>query len=159
MKKLKYLLLTLVLLLSTVVLTSCQKNLDYQICGFYIDLIDEEVMNVSDSNPKIYFKYSENDMFSTKGGAGGSYFVNSTKTVRTENEVKKYFFSADLMISQFSKEKINIHLIVLKDGEYVVETAVHKTISGTGNCAYAVDYEYEGQKYHNEFKINIKYKG
>ncbi len=159
MKKIKYLLITLVLLLSAVMLSSCEKNLGYQICGYYIELNDVEEMNVSDSNPKIYFKYSENNMFSTKGGSGGSYFLNSTKTIKVEDEIKKYFFSADLMISKFSKEKIDIHLIILKDGEYVVESAVHKTISGTGKCAYSVDYEYEGQKYHNEFTINIKYKG
>ena len=60
MKKIKLLFLSILLLVTAITLSSCNKTVFYQIAGFYIELVEVDELTVDDRNPKIYFKYGNN---------------------------------------------------------------------------------------------------
>lgn len=157
MRKLKLLLLTLMLLVTTISLSSCNKTVLYQVAGYYIELVEVDEYKIDDRNPKIYFKYDQNDMFSQYQGALTT-FDFTTKLVKTENEVKKYYFATDVLVPAGKYDTIEIHLIYLRDGKYIIDSEVHKTIKGTGTCRYSAEYTFKGEKQRLDFEINIKNK-
>ena len=162
MKKIKWILVLLCALVLTTVLTSCKSQVIlYRICGYYIELVEVDEYSVDDKNPKVYFKYLNNDIFSTNTGNPGKVvtFQNSAKTINKETDVIKHYFSTDLVVPADAFDKIKIHLILLKEGKYFVETEVFKTINKTGNCRTAYKYTFNGQKYEIEFDLEIKERG
>lgn len=162
MKKIKIILVLLCAALLTTALSSCKsQTIFHRICGYYIELVDVDEYSVDDKNPKVYFKYLNNDIFSTNTGNPGKVvsFQNSAKTVNKDTEVIKHFFSTDLVVPASSFEKIPVHLIILKEGKNVVETEIFKTINKTGSCRCAYKYTYLGQKYEIEFDLEIKERG
>ena len=158
MKKIKLLFLSILLLVTAITLSSCNKTVFYQIAGFYIELAEVDELTVDDRNPKIYFKYGNNDMFSQYSGALAS-FANASKTVSKDDDVNKYYFSADLLIPENKYEQINVYLIIYKNGKYIVEhNDVYKKINKTGSCRYSAEYKFEGERHRLDFEIRIKNK-
>lgn len=156
MKKINFIFTLFLTIIMVTTLCSCTKTIPYQICGFYIELNEVDKYSVDDQNPKVYFKYSENDMFSTKSGSYAT-FQNSTKMIKDE-EIRKYYFSTDMLIPADKYDDINIHLIILKNGKYIVENEIHKKINKSGSCKYAAEYKYDNKEYRVEFKLEIKLK-
>lgn len=157
MKKITVLFLSLLLLITTS-LTSCNKTVFYQVAGFYVELVEVDEISVDDRNPKVYFKYGNNDMFSQYAGALASY-TNSAKSVKTENEVKKYYFTTDLLVPANKYDDINVYLILFKNGKYVVESNdVFKKINKTGTCRYSAEYTFSGERQRVDFELTIAYK-
>lgn len=156
MKKIKFILLALMLLVTTITLSSCNKTVTYQIAGLYIKVVDTGNMTIDDRNPKLYFKYDQNDRFTQYAGAL-STLSDTSKLVSEEGDVKKYFFSSDVYVSsQYSN--IKIHLIVYQNGKYIVDSEVHQTISNVGTARYSANYTFNGQKYRLDFEAKIKNK-
>ena len=159
MKKLRVLLMLACALIVVSAMSSCKsKTIFYRICGYYIELVDVEKLSVDDKNPKIYFKYSQNDIFSTYAGSMGT-FQNTAKIIKEESDVIKHYFTGDLVLSSGTYENIKIHLIILKEGKYVVETEVYDTIKKTGTVKCSYKYTYLSQKYEIDFVTNIKERG
>ena len=157
MKKITVLFLSLLLLITTS-LTSCNKTVFYQVAGFYVELVEVDEISLDDRNPKVYFKYGNNDMFSQYAGALASY-TNSAKSVKTENEVKKYYFTTDLLVPANKYDDINVYLILFKNGKYVVESNdVFKKINKTGTCRYSAEYTFSGERQRVDFELTIAYK-
>lgn len=158
MGKIKLLFLSLLLIISTIALSSCNKTVFYQVAGFYVELVEVDEISIDDRNPKVYFKYGNNDMFSQYAGALAS-FSNSAKSVKVESEVKKYYFTTDLLVPANKYDNINIYLIIYKNGKYVIESNdVYKKINKTGTCRYAAEYTFSGERQHIDFDLTIAYK-
>lgn len=158
MKKIKLLFLSILLLVTAITLSSCNKTVFYQIAGFYVELVEVDEISVDDKNPKIYFKYGSNDMFSQYSGALAS-FANAVKSVKKDEDINKYHFSADLFVPENKYDNINIYLIIYKNGKYIVESNdVYKKINKTGTCRYSAEYTFEGDRYRIDFEIRIKNK-
>lgn len=154
MKKITVLFLSLLLLITTS-LTSCNKTVFYQVAGFYVELVEVDEISLDDRNPKVYFKYGNNDIFSQYAGALASY-TNSAKSVKTENEVKKYYFTTDLLVPANKYDDINVYLILFKNGKYVVESNdVFKKINKTGTCRYSAEYTFSGERQRVDFELTI----
>lgn len=155
MKKINVLFLSLLLLIVSMTLSSCNKTVFYQVAGFYVELVEVDEMSLDDRNPKVYFKYGNNDMFSQYAGAL-SRFENTAKSVKTENEVKKYYFTTDLVIPANKYNDINIYLILYKNGKYVIESnEVYKKINKTGTCRYSAEYTFSGERQRLDFELTI----
>lgn len=156
MKKIRLLLLVVTIIFSTLVLSSCKKNLKYEICGLYIELEDVEKPSIDDDNPKIYFKKNDNNILSRKVGQLGKrvYFTDVAKVV--DEELGKFTFIANLSIPKEAFENIEIRAIIYKNGEYVVENKVHKTIKTAGNCLYSKKYIYDDKEYQVQFQLIIE---
>lgn len=159
MKKIKTLLLMIVLLSTLVVsvfsLTSCNKTVTYQIAGLYIELVEQKEMTIEDSNPKIYFKYDNNNILSQKSGSYAS-ITNTSKSVKEENDAMKYYFATDVLVAKDKYKNIKVHLIFFQNGKYIVENDVHDTIASTGTSRYSANYTFKNQKYRLDFEVRIK---
>ncbi len=159
MKKIKTFLLTIVILSTLVMsvfsLSSCKKTVTYQIAGLYIELVEQKQKSIDDSNPKIYFKYDNNNILSQNAGSYAS-FANTSKLVKEESDTLNYYFSTDLFVPKDKYAKIKVHLIFFQNGKYVVENEVHETISSTGTSRYSANYTFQNQKYRLDFEVKIK---
>ena len=84
MKKLRLLFMLACAFIVLGAMTSCKsKTIFYRICGYYIELAEVDKLSIDDKNPKIYFKYSQNDIFSTYAGSMAS-FQNTAKIIKNE---------------------------------------------------------------------------
>lgn len=156
--KVKIILLMIFIFTLSIFLSSCKKNLDYEICGFYVELVEIDEMNINDKNPKIYFKKDDNNMLSTKIGQVGKVvsFNSTSKVVDEEN--RKFIFSTTLSIPDEVYDKINIRLITYQNGKYYVDENVYQTINLKGTCKYASTYSYKNDSYTVQFQIKIEIK-
>lgn len=159
MRKFRLLILTLVLALVTVSLSSCKNNLNYEICGLYVELVDVDNRSIDDNNPKIYFKKNDNNILSNKVGQVGKIvtFTDIYKTVDKENG--KFTFSAQLNIPKETFENIKIRVIIFQNNKYLIDKKAYKTIKTTGNCRYSSNYTYRGEEYYVQFELKIVTRG
>lgn len=156
MRKIRILFITLVLFFTTLCLTSCKNNnLNYEICGLYIELIDVGTMSIEDNNPKIYFKKDDNNILATKTGQVGKvvYFMGTSKVVEPENG--KYVFFTSFSVPEETYDKINIRVIIYQNGKYIIDKKAYKTIKKEGTCQYVSDYTYKNNEYHVQFQLKI----
>ena len=173
MKKIKFILLILTLF-CIVSLTSCNKTSDfnnqdygkikYYISGLYICVNNYDEMTISDPNPKIYFDFSSTKDFGklvTKSGSLDAAVTYSDlgKTVKEENEVKKYYVTSKLKFVNENVNKIKLYLInVDKDNNIIVNEEVSESINIRNSNPYEFLVEFKNNKIKYQLQMKLIFK-
>lgn len=158
MRKLRLIYMVITLCLTTLLLVSCKNNLNYELCGFYVELVDIDTRSVEDNNPKIYFRKDNNNILATRVGSVGHTVAFGERGKVVDEETGKFMFTTTLNIPEEAFENIKIRLIIYQNGKYIIDKKVYKTIKTAGSCEYASKYTYKNKEYNVQFQLTIKIK-
>lgn len=161
----KYLLVLLMVLL---LITSCKTkktmnnydygDIDYYVCGIYMEVEKQTTMAYYDENPKLLFKFENKDemgLFSNYSGSGSCAFtfMNGQRVVNNDGAFKcSGSFEAEPINNLHSKMKV--YPIYYKNGEYTFDTSVSETVSLSKGTIYQYQTEFTNNK--QQYLIQIK---
>lgn len=173
MKKLR-IILYLLCLLSLVSLTSCSKvskfnnynygKIKYYVAGIYFQVNEYDEFSIDDSNPKIYFDFSNASRFgmlSTKSGnlTSAINITDIAKDNRVEDDINKYYMMANIKFVNPDVKKIRLYLIYINNnGEFSVNEDVSEKVDVSKSTTYEfiTDFTNNKIKYQIQMKLNFK---
>ena len=157
----------LFVLVLTLLITGCSRQLgglndisygkiDYQVCGLYIAPVFEDQkpkLEMSDNNPKVYFKYGENIRFSTSTGNGDAYvqYTNQSDAVNKSSDGTTIELNGNANLNFLNKDikKVALYPIIYKDGRYQIDTNHFDLMDNNSR------YNYDTKFIFNKIKYNL----
>jgi hypothetical protein len=163
----------LVLVLCLFCMTSCKKvtefnnqdygKVDYYVAGSYIQVNKYDELEMSDPNPKIYYDFSNSTRFgvlSTKSGSkdAAMSITNIGKDEKLEDNIKKYYMTANVRFVNSDVEEITLYLINIgKDGKVYINEELSEIVNFAENSSYHFMTQFKNNKQKYQIEMKLKF--